>query len=306
MQARAKTVCHFLVARSLHVNFVFLRCHALLVLPMGSRSCVFSSSLGGELQLPQHTETDFQDGREALWIFGETGVGMSRRAPLAALMVTSFEEPQVVVEARGSRSCFFNSSFVSKGQFPQHMLKSALDERDEWLWDHRHQIASILIFAAGGSEVFRLPNTGWLSPSPKEVESEVFDRMGEHKFDSNVPASFLISTPATCEDSWTSKSNGVIICSEQIDLDEFGFLIKGKSDKFYHQQRQGRVGRVADSVVLHLKDEVEPVSKWVMPYAERLQVRLAAMDLGVVGELPDLSAAQQEEAEVDLVIHLDD
>ena len=38
-----------------------------------------------------------------------------------------------------------------------------------------------------------------------------------------------------------------------------------------------------------------------MPYAEIFQACLAAMDLGVVGELPDLSAAQQEEAEVDLV-----
>jgi hypothetical protein len=38
-----------------------------------------------------------------------------------------------------------------------------------------------------------------------------------------------------------------------------------------------------------------------MPYPERLQVRLAAMDLGVSGELPGMSVAQQEEAEVDLV-----
>ena len=37
------------------------------------------------------------------------------------------------------------------------------------------------------------------------------------------------------------------------------------------------------------------MTKWVMPYAEIFQACLAAMDLGVVGELPDLSAAQQEE-----------
>ena len=77
-------------------------------------------------------------------MLGETGFGMCRRAPLAALMVTSFEEPQVALEAQGLRSCFFNPSFVSKEQFLQHILKSALDERD--------QSASTLIFAAGRSE----------------------------------------------------------------------------------------------------------------------------------------------------------
>ena len=39
-----------------------------------------------------------------------------------------------------------------------------------------------------------------------------------------------------------------------------------------------------------------------MPYPERLQVRLAAMDLGVFGDLPGLSACQQHEVEMDLVI----
>ena len=47
--------------------------------------------------------------------------------------------------------------------------------------------------------------------------------------------------------------------------------------------------------MLHLGDVVEPVRKWVMPYEEILQACLAAMALGVVGELPDLNAAQQDE-----------
>ena len=37
------------------------------------------------------------------------------------------------------------------------------------------------------------------------------------------------------------------------------------------------------------------------PYAEKLQVCLAAMDLGFVGEIPGLSAAQKGEVEADLV-----
>ena len=150
-RAHVSTVCHFLVARSLHVNFLFLRWHAFLVLPMGSRSCVFSSSLGGEVQPSQHTESDSQHGREALLMLGETGRGMCLHVPLAALMVT-----QEALEAQGLRSCFFNPSFVSKEQFLQHILKSALDERD--------QSASALIFAAGGSGEFFLLNSRWLSP----------------------------------------------------------------------------------------------------------------------------------------------
>ena len=115
---------------------------------MGSRLCVFSSSLGGEVQPSQHTESDSQHGREALLMLGEIGLGMCLRVPLAALMVTSFEEPQVALEAQGLRSCFFNPSFVSKELFLQHILKSALDESD--------QSASALFFAAGGSGEFFL------------------------------------------------------------------------------------------------------------------------------------------------------
>ena len=124
------------------------------------------------------------------------------------------------------------------------------------------------------------------------MQSEALERMTEHDFNSDCLAFFLILTPGKGEDSWTPRSNGVINCSEQIDLDDLGFLNKGRSDKTSDKQREGRVGRVAKSLVLHLADGVEPANTWIMPYAERLQVRLAAMDLGVVGELPDLSAAQ--------------
>ena len=82
----------------------------------------------------------------------------------------------------------------------------------EWLWVYSRQSASILIFVAGESEVFRMRNAILLSPEfknvhwkfdvmtlwgqcPWNVESEVLDRMGEHKFDSNVPAFFFGFVP---------------------------------------------------------------------------------------------------------------
>ena len=137
----------------------------------------------------------------------------------------------------------------SQSHMNQHILKSALDERD--------QSASTLIFAAGGSEEFRLPNTRWLSPRlrgncPLHMESEALERMTEHDFNSDCPAFFLVLTPGKGEDSWTPRRNTVINCSEQIYLDDCGSLVKVNSDNRYHQQREGRVGRVADSPVLHL------------------------------------------------------
>ena len=195
---------------------------------------------------------------------------------------------------------------------------AALVLMTDYLWNEHNQSASILIFAAGEKEVNslyyailfspRLEKVSWKfdvmmlwGSCPLHMESEVHERMKAHDFNSGCPAFFLILTPGKGEDSWTPRSNGVINCSEQMNLDDLGFLHKVWSDKSSDKQREGRVGRVARSLVLHLADGVEPANKWVMPYAERLQVRLAAMDLGVSGELPGLSAAQQEEAEVDLV-----
>ena len=57
-----------------------------------------------------------------------------------------------------------------------------------------------------------------------------------------------------------SKVNGMINCSEQIDLDDLGFLCKGPSVVVSINQREGGVSRVADSLVLHLADPVEPSS----------------------------------------------
>ena len=94
----------------------------------------------------------------------------------------------------------------------------------------------------------------------------------------------------------------MINCSEQIDPDDLSFLHKNTSDRISNKQREGRVGRVRHSLVLHLADGVEPVRRWIMPYPERLQVCLAAMDLGVTGDLPGLSACQQREVQMDLVI----
>ena len=53
--------------------------------------------------------------------------------------------------------------------------------------------------------------------------------------------------------------------------------------------------------MLHLKDADKPSSTWRMPYAEKLRVCLAAMDIGFTGIIPGLSLAQQEEVVADLV-----
>ena len=95
---------------------------------------------------------------------------------------------------------------------------------------------------------------------PRHVESDVRDRMDEHVFDSDVPALFTILTPGKGEDGWTPKVNGMISCSEQIDLHDFGFLCKGPSVEASSNQREGRVSRVADSLVLHPADPNEPSS----------------------------------------------
>ena len=117
----------------------------------------------------------------------------------------------------------------------------------EWLWWHQDQSASILIFVAGESEVFRMRNAILMSAEisevpwawevmalwgscPWSVESEVRDRLQEHDFSSKVPALFLVLTAGKGEDGWTPKANGMINCAEQIDLDDLGFLNKGPSD----------------------------------------------------------------------------
>ena len=133
------------------------------------------------------------------------------------------------------------------------------------------------------------------------VESEVRERLDVHDFSSNYQVLFVVLTAGKGEDGWTPKANGMINCSEQIDVDGLGFLKKGLSDEVSNKQREGRVGRVADSLVLHLKDPVEPLATWSMPYGERLQVSLAAMELGYEGEIPGLRAGDEMEARDDLV-----
>jgi hypothetical protein len=189
----------------------------------------------------------------------------------------------------------------------------------EHLWNIHGESASILIFAAGEREVHHIYNAIYFSERlrgvrwkwrvrmiwgncPMHVEDEALDCMNEHDFNSSCPAFFLVLTPGKGEDAWTPRSNGMINCSEQIDPDDLSFLHKNTSDSISNKQREGRVGRVRHSLVLHLADGVEPVRRWVMPYPERLQVCLAAMDLGVTGDLPGLSACQQREVEMDLVI----
>ena len=188
----------------------------------------------------------------------------------------------------------------------------------DWLRKHRRQTASILIFVAGEGEVIRMRNAIYFSKefakvkwqyevhclfgnSPVGVESDVRERMHNHDFSANCKVLFLVLTAGKGEDGWTPKANGMINCSEQIDVDGLGFLKKGLSDEVSNKQREGRVGRVADSLVLHLKDPVEPPGTWSMHYAERLQVYLAAIELGYEGEIPGLSVRQQMEVKEDLV-----
>ena len=154
----------------------------------------------------------------------------------------------------------------------QHsMVCKALVLMTEWLWRHQKQTASILIFVAGESEVFRMRNAIVLSEElekvtwtwevhalwgncPWNVESEVRDRLDEHDFSSRFRALFLLLTDGKGADGWTPKANAMINCSEQIDLDDLGFLNKGTSDKVSNKQREGRIGRVTDGLVLHLED----------------------------------------------------
>ena len=188
----------------------------------------------------------------------------------------------------------------------------------DWLWDHSYQSASILIFVAGECEVTSLRNAIAFSKElkavrwqyhvqalwgrcPWSVESNVRERMAEHIFDSNAPALFTIVTPGKAEDGWTPKVNGVINSSQQIHVNKLGFLIKGPSDSVSDAQRAGRAGRVADSLVLHLADAVPPSTTWVMPYAERIKVSLAAMDLQFTNDIPGLSVADRKDAQADLV-----
>ena len=96
--------------------------------------------------------------------------------------------------------------------------------------------------------------------SPWHVESDVRERMEDHAFYSQMPALFTVITPGKGEDGWTPKVNGMINCSEQIDLHDFGFLCKGPSVEASSNQLEGRVSRVADSLVLHPADPDEPSS----------------------------------------------
>ena len=195
---------------------------------------------------------------------------------------------------------------------------TALILMTDYLWVYTYQSASILIFVAGESEVFKMRNAIVFSQALKDVrwkfevqtlwgrcpwnvESDVRERLEEHVFYSDAPALFTILTPGKGEDGWTPKVNGVINCSEQMDVDKLGFLNKNPSDEVSNTQREGRAGRVAHSVFLHLAKAAEPSTTWSMPYAEKIQVALAARDLQFAREIPGLSAAERKAAEADLV-----
>ena len=207
------------------------------------------------------------------------------------------------------------------GSLSQHaQVCEALILMTEWLWNNQNESASILIFCAGESEVFRMRNAILMSSAlaekqnyqwawevqtlyggcSKQEEQEAKERMDSHKFNGDR-ALFLILTPGKGEDGWTPRANGMINCSEQIEVDNLNFLHKKTSDWVSNLQREGRVGRGRDGLYLHLKDGVEPSSAWEIHYAQKLQVGLAVMDLDFNNEIPALSTAQQKDVEADLV-----
>ena len=196
----------------------------------------------------------------------------------------------------------------------------------DYLWDNYEQSASILIFVAGYSEMIRmknalkysdkLKNVQWHSEiltlyggSPLHEQCEAMDRMkaqekswkSRRRSDKQAPVLLTILTAGSGEDGWTPIANGMINCSEQIELDNLGFLRKGPSDKVSNEQRAGRVGRVTDSLELHLADPIDPSDTLSIPYGESLQVVMVAMELGYKGEIPGLSAVQQGNVVKDLV-----
>ena len=191
----------------------------------------------------------------------------------------------------------------------------------EWHWYKAptQQSASILIFAAGETEVHRMVNAirfsdklkakkweydvlGLWGSAPSSVEREVKDRLDTHKFSSSMNPFFLVLTPGVGEDGWTPKANGMINCRQHMTINRLGFLVKENSDEVSDVQRRGRVGRVADSLTLDLGNPSEPSSTWTMPYPEQLKVCLAARELGVDDEIPGLTDADRAEAEIDLVM----
>ena len=120
-------------------------------------------------------------------------------------------------------------------------VSKALILMTEWLWKNKQQCVSILIFVAGKSEVLRLRHAMLASTElrkvswawdvyclwggcSRSVESQVRHRMDEHEFKSNAPALFLILTAGKGKDGWKSNANGIIICSEETDMDHLGFL----------------------------------------------------------------------------------
>ena len=130
---------------------------------------------------------------------------------------------------------------------------------------------------------------------PMHMEDEALDCMAEHDFKLNCPAFFLVLTPGKGEDSWTPKSNGMINCSEQIDLDDLGFLNKDKSDKISNDQREGRVGRVAHrnmylklliakAIKAWLQGLQEPCCKTPVAWLQNPQGRAAKPQNGVAAK----------------------
>ena len=89
----------------------------------GTRDHVFSRELESKGQLPQEVEADLQllvltqlRGREALWCFGNTGVGKSRPIPLAALSMEN--DPKEVTHIMPRNIAASNMSGRQSGASP--------------------------------------------------------------------------------------------------------------------------------------------------------------------------------------------
>ena len=112
---------------------------------------------------------------------------------------------------------------------------------------------------------------------------------------------FLILTAGLAEDSWTPVANSMIDVVQQTVVDSADFLRVEPVEPANAKQRDGRVGRVADSLILRLQDHqplAEPLS---LPYTEHLQLVLASADLKYNGPVPGIDAAMYDVIRSDLV-----
>ena len=149
-----------------------------------------------------------------------------------------------------------------------------------------------------------MPFCYWVSATRWVLQRHTCDHLLDRlkkNFERRGPALFLLATGGVASDSHTAYVNGLVDWGEEMHCDKLGFLQKGRSDPVTETQRGGRILRVCDGIEVTLADDKKGERcPWVPPYAERLQVTLAAVALGIRDTPIGLSAAQHVEAKNDL------